>query len=694
MDIENYSNGASATVTPLNGTNFVSSAPPLPEDQDLSDAISEDSFTSIPGGTFSDDDEAANPNNRPALCKWTGCSQTLPSLHALVIHLQEDHFGLRRAKYACEWQDCTRKGILQPSRFALVSHMRSHTGEKPFYCTVPECDRNFTRSDALAKHLRTVHETEHFRPSQFDPHVHSDAKPLRDAAPQLPRLLQGWAHREDGQSAREIKWPPEDGAGQSPALNELYMRIKNMKGMDRLSTLLMTPLSPSLLQVEGRGGLDRYWAEHDIDQDLFGKTTTELISREEALLLASTSANASASAAPSKRRKKDDTAQQQALEQQKLQEQQLLQQSLLDSAERPTVAKWKQTFDILRRRLVWTLQHESELEKEYRELQYVKYRTWVEVQRLADKTFGATVGREDVNELMLWPENHVVGNLRPDLDEVLLREESTPASLLHPSARPVALADHRGALHAAAGNNESEDEFDDDEFDEEEDDDDEDYERGSEVDGAVPGHGVPIAFTPAAKAQAKPGKPRGKAAPSPAPAEPPKKVRRKPGPKPKRVAAPAPAVGQDGRGRWRWKAAPKTAGDGEPPAKRRGARTAKAAEEEAAEAMGEQPVVKTEEQGEGFAAIKEEDRGEEDGYANVADAAHAANGQLLHDGFGGGVGEAESYRSEQGDLDVLVDDNEDDDDDDLDDDDLDDVNGSPVSSPVAYNHEPVGFSLP
>lgn len=29
----------------------------------------------------------------------------------------------------------------------------------------PECDRSFTRSDALAKHMRTVHETEALRPS-------------------------------------------------------------------------------------------------------------------------------------------------------------------------------------------------------------------------------------------------------------------------------------------------------------------------------------------------------------------------------------------------------------------------------------------------------------------------------------------------------------------------------------------------
>lgn len=40
-------------------------------------------------------------------------------------------------------------------------------------CQVPECDRSFTRSDALAKHMRTVHETEALRPSDPVPRGHT-----------------------------------------------------------------------------------------------------------------------------------------------------------------------------------------------------------------------------------------------------------------------------------------------------------------------------------------------------------------------------------------------------------------------------------------------------------------------------------------------------------------------------------------
>lgn len=108
------------------------------------------------------------------VCKWDGCDAgDLENMDKLVEHLHEDHIGTRQKKYSCEWSDCIRKGIPHASGYALRAHMRSHTREKPFYCTLPECDRSFTRSDALAKHMRTVHETEALRPSDPVPKHHS-----------------------------------------------------------------------------------------------------------------------------------------------------------------------------------------------------------------------------------------------------------------------------------------------------------------------------------------------------------------------------------------------------------------------------------------------------------------------------------------------------------------------------------------
>lgn len=106
-------------------------------------------------------------------CHWLECTSdtaSFKSLAQLVTHLSQQHLShiahiapMTPVRYTCQWEGCPRYGVEQPSRFALISHCRTHTGEKPYFCPIPECEKHFTRSDALAKHVKGVHDLHSLR---------------------------------------------------------------------------------------------------------------------------------------------------------------------------------------------------------------------------------------------------------------------------------------------------------------------------------------------------------------------------------------------------------------------------------------------------------------------------------------------------------------------------------------------------
>ncbi|CAI7610840.1 unnamed protein product [Penicillium glandicola] len=162
--------------TPLSSAQDENHPPPSP-----TASISSDSSGDIPNspsiltllGTNQEEDYSGQSTDQVTICRWDGCSAgDLGNMDGLVQHLHNEHIGSRQKRYSCEWTDCTRKGQTHASAYALRAHMRSHTREKPFYCTLPECDRNFTRSDALTKHMRSVHETDTMRPIDSISKVH------------------------------------------------------------------------------------------------------------------------------------------------------------------------------------------------------------------------------------------------------------------------------------------------------------------------------------------------------------------------------------------------------------------------------------------------------------------------------------------------------------------------------------------
>jgi len=128
--------------------------------------VSSDTDGDIPSSPINARQDEDDFQEQITVCAWEGCrAGDMRNMDKLVEHIHNDHIEGRQKKYTCEWVGCPRKSMPHASGYALKAHMRSHTREKPFYCYLPECDRAFTRSDALAKHMRTVHETEALRPS-------------------------------------------------------------------------------------------------------------------------------------------------------------------------------------------------------------------------------------------------------------------------------------------------------------------------------------------------------------------------------------------------------------------------------------------------------------------------------------------------------------------------------------------------
>ncbi|CAM1506964.1 Fc.00g066050.m01.CDS01 [Cosmosporella sp. VM-42] len=139
---------------------------PMPDPLEGMSDVSSDTSGDIPSSPINARLDEEDFQDQVTVCDWDGClAGDQGNMDKLVEHIHNTHIENRQKKYTCEWRSCNRKGLPHASGYALKAHMRSHTREKPFYCYLPECDRSFTRSDALAKHMRTVHETEALRPS-------------------------------------------------------------------------------------------------------------------------------------------------------------------------------------------------------------------------------------------------------------------------------------------------------------------------------------------------------------------------------------------------------------------------------------------------------------------------------------------------------------------------------------------------
>lgn len=81
-------------------------------------------------------------------CSWENCKEKLESSEKLKAHLEKHDF----TDLKCYWIGCTRYGEQQPNKYALVAHVKKHSGDRPFKCK--ECPKSYTRGDALSKHMK------------------------------------------------------------------------------------------------------------------------------------------------------------------------------------------------------------------------------------------------------------------------------------------------------------------------------------------------------------------------------------------------------------------------------------------------------------------------------------------------------------------------------------------------------------
>ncbi|THH16640.1 hypothetical protein EW146_g4043 [Bondarzewia mesenterica] len=86
-------------------------------------------------------------------CHWVNCKAVFDTVDELTAHINASHVGSGRAHYDCYWEGCPRNGEKGfSSKQKICRHVQSHTGHRPFQCTV--CKQSFSEAATLQQHMR------------------------------------------------------------------------------------------------------------------------------------------------------------------------------------------------------------------------------------------------------------------------------------------------------------------------------------------------------------------------------------------------------------------------------------------------------------------------------------------------------------------------------------------------------------